>query len=142
MVKNVNGGNKHKKKKNSTCYNIDPNKTIVYKDDSDLQFYAEIQKVFGSGRFEGYCEDGITRNVKLRGKIRKKKTQIGDIVLISLREFQTDDKKADIIHKYTDEEKDLLLQKNYLEPLKNKDSVQTDVQFQNEFPDDIDFEVI
>eukprot|EP01084_Bolivina_argentea_P239284 402221_1 len=60
------------------------------------QEYATIDKCLGNSRYSVSCYDGKSRI----GCVRKKKYWIccGDMVLISLREFQ--DNKADIIHKY------------------------------------------
>lgn len=65
------------------------------------QEYAQITKSLGGGRFLGYCFDGKERLLVVRGKLLKKSVWItlGDIVLITLREFQDD--KADIERKYS-----------------------------------------
>merc|ERR1719145_523993 len=49
------------------------------------------------------CFDNVKRLCHIRGKMRKKVwVMVGDIVLVSLRDFQ--DEKGDIIVKYTSEE--------------------------------------
>jgi translation initiation factor 1A len=59
--------------------------------------------MLGNGRLEAQCFDGEKRLAHIRGKMRKKVwINQGDIILISLREFQ--DEKADVIVKYTVEE--------------------------------------
>lgn len=59
--------------------------------------------MLGNGRLEAQCFDGEKRLAHIRGKMRKKVwINQGDIILISLREFQDD--KADVIVKYTVEE--------------------------------------
>ena len=125
MVKNIKGGKKAKKQKNSMVIETDPNKTIEYKDDSGVQFYTQVEKVLGNSRFELFCEDGVTRIGHMRGKIKKKRCQINDLVLIALREFQTDDTKCDIIHKYTDDERLLLIEKGLVNTIVNKDKTIT-----------------
>ena len=67
------------------------------------QEYAQVTKMLGNGYVEAMCFDGERRIAHIRGKMRKKVwiTQ-GDIVLLSLREFQ--DNKADIILKYNADE--------------------------------------
>mmetsp|Transcript_37585 Transcript_37585/g.94244 ORF Transcript_37585/g.94244 Transcript_37585/m.94244 type:complete len:147 (-) Transcript_37585:2075-2515(-) len=64
------------------------------------QEYAQILRMLGNGRCETYCFDGIKRLCHIRGKMRKKIwINIGDIVLIGIRDFQ--DQKGDIILKYS-----------------------------------------
>lgn len=73
-----------------------------------------VKEMLGNGRVktENFDKEPITRLANIRGKMKKKVwINRGDIVLLSLRDFQ--DYKADIILKYTaDEVKDL---KNYEE---------------------------
>jgi translation initiation factor 1A len=67
------------------------------------QEYAQVNKLLGNGRVDVSCFDGIKRSAHIRGKMRKKVwITVGDIVLISLREFQDD--QADVIHKYHPDE--------------------------------------
>merc|ERR1712032_1585718 len=59
--------------------------------------------MLGNGRCDVLCFDGTKRLCHIRGKMRKKVwVNQGDIVLVSLRDFQ--DEKGDIITKYTSEE--------------------------------------
>jgi translation initiation factor 1A len=59
--------------------------------------------MLGNGRLEAQCFDGTKRLCHIRGKMRKKVwVGQGDIVLISLRDFQ--DGKADVILKYNADE--------------------------------------
>ena len=59
--------------------------------------------MLGNGRLEAQCFDGEKRLAHIRGKLRKKVwINQGDIILISLRDFQ--DAKADVILKYTADE--------------------------------------
>ncbi len=59
--------------------------------------------MLGNGRIEAQCFDGEKRLAHIRGKMRKKVwINQGDIILLSLRDFQDD--KADVIVKYTVEE--------------------------------------
>jgi len=76
----------------------------------DCMEYGQVLKLLGNCRFDVQCFDGVKRLCHVCGKMRKKVwVVVGDIVLVSLREFQ--DAKGDIIVKYTaDEAKSL---KNY-----------------------------
>lgn len=59
--------------------------------------------MLGNARVEAFCFDGVSRLCQIRGQMRKRVwINMGDIVLVSLREFQ--DSKADIIWKYTPDE--------------------------------------
>ena len=65
--------------------------------------YAQVTKMLGNGRLEAQCFDGEKRLAHIRGKLRKKVwINQGDIILVSLREFQ--DAKGDVILKYTADE--------------------------------------
>lgn len=66
--------------------------------------YAVVISVLGGGRFEVRClQDDTVRIGLIRGSLHKKMwISKDDIILISLREFETS--KCDIIWKYTQEE--------------------------------------
>ncbi len=99
MGKNLHGGSKHKRKKNSSG----PQKR-------DLPFaeegcaYAKVTKMLGNKRLLALCyHDGKERLCKIRNKIKRNQwIHVDDIVLIGLRDFQ--DSKADVLLKYTEEE--------------------------------------
>jgi translation initiation factor 1A len=74
---------------------------LIQKEDG--QEYAKVLRMLGNGRLEAQCFDGETRQCHIRGKMRKKVwVSAGDIILISLRDFQ--DGKADVILKYSADE--------------------------------------
>ena len=84
---------------------------LEYKDPG--QEYAQVTKMLGDGRVALQCYDGIQRIGLVRGKMRRRVwIQTGDIVLVSLREFEY--KKCDIVHKYTADEARQLQQLNDL----------------------------
>lgn len=66
--------------------------------------YAQVVKMLGGGRVDAKCfSDGVVRQCTICGRMRKKVwISMGDIVLISLRDFQ--DNKADVVHKYAPDE--------------------------------------
>jgi len=102
MVKNTGGGRNHKKAKSTGSMH---KRELRFRE--DLEDYALVEKVLGDCRLECLCTDGSQRVCHIRGKFRKRVwMSVGDIVLISLREFE--DKKADVIHKYTPEEATML----------------------------------
>jgi len=92
------GGKKHKRGKGG---DNTLKRELVFKEDG--QEYGQVTKMLGNGRLDAMCFDGTKRLCHIRGKMRKKVwVNLGDIVLISLRDFQ--DEKADVILKYTAEE--------------------------------------
>ncbi|WVN87233.1 translation initiation factor eIF-1A [Cryptococcus depauperatus CBS 7841] len=62
---------------------------LVFKEDG--QEYAQVVKMLGNGRLEAKCQDGESRLAQIRGQMRKKVwIVVGDIILLSLRDFQDD----------------------------------------------------
>ncbi|KAH8112634.1 eukaryotic translation initiation factor 1A [Phellopilus nigrolimitatus] len=99
MPKNKGKGGKNRRRGKNE--NDDDKRELVFKEDG--QEYAQVTKMLGNGRLEAQCFDGEKRLAHIRGKMRKKVwINQGDIILLSLREFQDD--KADVIVKYTSEE--------------------------------------
>ena len=98
---NKKGGKKFKKGKKITQHN---NKLIL-KDPKEDQEYAQIKQVLGNGRYKMFCFDGKDRMGIAAGNIRKKtRIILNDIVLTAKWEFQTNDDKCSIVHKYEEDE--------------------------------------
>ncbi|KAG5437729.1 hypothetical protein PCANB_000442 [Pneumocystis canis] len=119
MPKNKGKGGKNRRRGKNE--NEAEKRELIFKEDG--QEYAQVTKMLGNGRLEAMCFDGEKRLAHIRGKLRKKVwINQGDIILLSLREYQ--DKKADVILKYTaDEARDL---KNYGELPENTKINETD----------------
>ena len=102
MVVNKKGGNKAKKQKKPSDNAVE--RELVFKDITQFQEYAQVTKTLGNKRFELTCFDGKTRLGHARGSLKKKKVfvKLGDVVLVSLREFE--DAKCDILDVYTQKE--------------------------------------
>ena len=98
MPKNTGmGGNKRKKGKKQ----VQEDRELRIKEEGEE--YAQITKILGDGRFQCKCADGIDRVAHLRGKFRKRVwLGNGDIILVSLREFEPE--KCDIVEKYKEKE--------------------------------------
>ena len=98
MPKNTGmGGNKRKKGKKQ----VQEDRELRMKDESEE--YAQIVKILGDGRFQCKCADGIERIAHVRGKMRKRIWLAnGDIILVSLREFENE--KCDVVEKYKEKE--------------------------------------
>jgi len=99
MPKQKKGGGRHKKNKMKMG---ETTRELLFAERS--QVYGKIESILGDSRFTVNClNDGKTKLCKVRGKLRKRAWMtIGDIVLVSLREFQ--EKKADIIYLYNKKE--------------------------------------
>ena len=91
-------GGKHKHHKNRKKTSKMESSELIYKDDG--QEYAKILRILGGPNLDLLCEDGIQRMGIIRGNMRNKIwIAIGDYILVSLRDYQ--DKKCDVLHKYT-----------------------------------------
>ncbi|ORX66749.1 nucleic acid-binding protein, partial [Linderina pennispora] len=124
------GGKNRRRGKNDTEHE---KRELVFREEG--QEYAQVVKMLGSGRVEALGFDGTKRLAHIRGKMRKKVwINQGDIVLISLRDFQDD--KADVIMKYSADEARAL--KQYGELPENAKINETEA-FEAE-DDDVDFD--
>lgn len=115
MVRNFGKGGKGcKKMKNSSV--DDSNRVLLFKEAG--QDYAVVKDLLGSGRCRCvFSDDNKTERLCIiRGNMRKRsvhRIHKGDLVLVSLRDFQDD--KADIIHLYTPSEVRSLVAYNEIE---------------------------
>jgi translation initiation factor 1A len=147
MVKNTQGGSSHKKfARKFNTGGIKNNKLRVSEDEGEI--YGLVIKMLGNNMFHCHCMDGIIRLGHIRGKFKRRVwINPGDTVLISLREFEDD--KADVIHKYSPEEAELLKFQGEFDPslyknLSNQDGSTNVQQLVMEITDheneNIDFE--
>ena len=133
MPKNKQGGKKHKKyAKNSDAFT----RQLILADEE--QYYALVTKHLGNGRVYVFYIDnekgGIEILANIRGSFQRRRganfVSVNNIVLISLRDFQSD--KCDIIHVYKPEEMIQLKRlgeiNNQLSPEDNK-NYQDDLEF-------------
>ena len=99
MPKNVKGGSKHKKMKNTSNSDEIKESDLVLKSGIE-QDYGKVEKILGNGRFDLLCNDKINRLGIIRGKMRKREwVNMGSIVLYSNRDYEKD--KVDILHVYS-----------------------------------------
>lgn len=125
------GGKNRRRGKND---NSGQKRELIYKE--ELQEYAQITKMLGNARLEVSCFDGNKRMGHIRGKLRKKVWMgQGDIILVSLREFQDD--QCDVVHKYNSDEARTL--KNVGELPENAKINETDT-FGADDDEDVNFE--
>jgi len=91
MVINISGGNKAKKQKRSIKYES------TDKIDEGQLFGIILDKC-GGCHFRLMCSDGRSRNGKLSGRMANgPRVNTGSYVIISLRDFEKDQKNCDII---------------------------------------------
>lgn len=114
MVRNFGKGGKGcKKMKNSSLGDSD--RVLLFKELG--QDYAVVKELLGGGRCRClFSQDGVERLCIIRGNMRKRSVNRilkGDLVLVSLRDFQDD--KADIIHLYNHDEVRSLISYNEIE---------------------------
>lgn len=135
--KNTTGGKGYKRAKQSSGF--EEKKVLMTVDDG--QQFAQVIKRAGGQFVDVKCADGKHRKAYLRGAIRRRVwLEPGDIIIVSFRDFSADDKKCDIIHKYsTDERRQLelsaLLPDDFVE---KKKSYNDNIEFENENENDDD----
>ena len=92
MVKNIGGGNKTKKQKRGYS------KNDVFDEVIDGQMFGQVIENRGGNHFTILCSDSISRIGRLGGKAKKgPRLTPSTYVLVSLREYETDQKNCDII---------------------------------------------
>lgn len=130
MGKNIRGGNKAKRQKNS---NGDSNRrALVTKDNSadSSELYGKVLKRLGGSpaRILIQCEDGIERNCVLRGRFHKRIwINPGDYVIILYNQGSSDN-SGEVSHKYSPHEVPQLVSRGELDESKFK----TDDGFSND----------
>ena len=62
------------------------------------QMYGAVSAAQGNGRFLVTCDDGVERQCKVRGAMRRREwVNKDDVVLVSMRQDADADKKGDIL---------------------------------------------
>lgn len=96
---NLRGGKAYKKHKKV------PERSAKFSPKEEGQDYARVVRLLGDRRAECFCNDGVTRIGKFRGGICKGPTkqiiEMGDIILISLRDFESESMACDVLSKYS-----------------------------------------
>lgn len=92
---NKTGGKNYKKSKHGGA-----EAAVVYIDRQEGQQYGRVIRVLGNGNMLVYCNDGEQRICHIRGAIRKRVwINLGDVVLVSLRDFGAEEDRGDILAK-------------------------------------------
>ena len=98
MPKNVKGGSKHKKMKNTSNSDEITHEHLILKQGND-QDYGKVEKLLGNCRVTLLCNDKVNRIGIIRGSMRKRQwLNVGNVVIYSIRPYEKD--KVDIIHVY------------------------------------------
>jgi initiation factor 1A len=93
MGRNLIGGKNYKKTKHAS-------EKTPYQVREEDQLWGRIYRVLGGRNNLVYCNDNKIRLCHIRGSIRKDTwISVGDIVLISIRDFRNDEEKDCIIEK-------------------------------------------
>lgn len=96
MQRNVRGGKAYKKQKK---HPVEATKQDRFTGRDDGQDYGRALAMLGDRRVRCFCNDGAERICKIRGRLckgrNKKIISVGDIVLISPRDFANDDSDSD-----------------------------------------------
>ena len=125
MPKNVKGGSKHKKMKNTSNNDEIKQEDLILKNGSD-QDYGKVEKLLGNCRVSLLCNDKLIRMGIIRGSMRKRQwLNIGSIVIYAMRAYEVD--KVDIIHVYNN---------NVLKILENRMNLNFNIS-EEEITDDI-----
>ena len=125
MPKNVKGGSKHKKMKNTSNNDEIKQEDLILKNGSD-QDYGKVEKLLGNCRVSLLCNDKVIRMGIIRGSMRKRQwLNIGSIVIYAMRAYEVD--KVDIIHVYNN---------NVLKILENRMNLNFNIS-EEEITDDI-----
>lgn len=73
-----------------------------------------VKKMLGGDRLLVSCQDGHERLCRIRGKMKRRMwVRVGDIVLVSPWDFQSDE-RGDVIWRYKRNQADWLRRKGYL----------------------------
>ena len=110
MGRNKFGGNKQKAMANSKPVEIPMRYSTC-----ELEIYAKIMKAWGNGMFEVQDNDGNTYVGHVRGKMRGKSKRnnlirVNDIVLVGLREWESNKKNVDVLYIYEENQVSLIQQ--------------------------------
>jgi len=118
MPPNKKGGKGYKKTRGSS-----EQETAEFIDILEGQYMARAIRVLGNRNILCYCDDNVVRichicrRMKGRGSHR---VDVGDIVLVSLRDFSNDDpkkvKRGDILAKYAPEQVALMKREDEINP--------------------------
>ena len=78
------------------------------------EMFAIVKEISGGSRMQAFCEDNLTRMVRIPGRLKKKMwCRVNDIIIIKLWPIQTD-KKCDLVYRYRPTEREVLKRKGVI----------------------------
>ena len=78
------------------------------------EMFAIVKEISGGSRMQAFCEDNLTRMVRIPGRLKKKMwCRVNDIIIIKLWPIQTDN-KCDLVYRYRPTEREVLKRKGVI----------------------------
>jgi initiation factor 1A len=145
MVKNKNGGNRHKKMARKNQKPVSFNRKIRKPIDKD-EMYAKVEQMYGGGHASIICDDGIERLLVIRKKFsgrnkRDNHISCGTYLLVGLRNWeivsQGKKEKADLLEVYSSSNVDQLKREGVVFSFDEKENNKKEENF-IEFSNEID----
>ncbi len=82
----------------------------------DFEQFALVTKMHGTDQLKAICEDGVERQCRIAGKLRKRVwIRENDIIIAKVWDFQPS--KADVVWRYIGGQKNYLIRKGFLKTL-------------------------
>ena len=104
----------HRKKSNNDAEQTF--RKIRMPDPQEHEQFAIITKLLGTNKVQAICQDGKERKCRIPGRMKKRIwLREGDLVTVKIWDFQPD--KADVVWRYSSTEKFYLARKGALEGL-------------------------
>ena len=76
------------------------------------QLYAVVREMSGGSRMVALCEDGLTRMIRIGGKLKKRMwCRIDDLIIVQPWVIQ-EDKKADLVYRYLPAQRNWMIRNN------------------------------
>ena len=78
------------------------------------EMFAIVREMSGGSRMKAFCEDGLTRMVRIPGRLKKKLwCRVNDIIIIKLWTVQANT-KCDLVYRYRPSEREVLKRKRLI----------------------------
>jgi len=78
------------------------------------EMFAIVTEISGGSRMKAFCEDDLTRMVRIPGKFKKRMwCRVNDIIIIKLWTIQSD-KKCDLVYRHRPIEREVLKRKGLI----------------------------
>ena len=78
------------------------------------QLYAVVREMSGGSRMVAYCEDGLTRMIRIGGKLKRRMwCRVDDLIIVQPWVIQ-EDKKADLVYRYLPAERNWIIRRKII----------------------------